>query len=80
MAIVHKLQVPNSSGTNVTHTLGTVHYIVGTGTTAGTWLGTDSSITTTFTPEGTVEKTAITPTGQSNIIIKRGYLHGNTDN
>ena len=45
MAIVHKLQVPNSSGTNVTHTLGTVHYIVGTGTTAGTWLGTDSSIT-----------------------------------
>lgn len=45
MAIVHKLQVPNSSGTNVTHTLGTIHYIVGTGTTAGTWLGTDPSIT-----------------------------------
>lgn len=45
MAIVHKLQVPDSAGTNVTHTLGTIHYIVGTGTTAGTWLGTDSSIT-----------------------------------
>lgn len=37
--IVHDLVVNNTR-----YDLGTVHYIVGTGTTAGTWLGSDSSI------------------------------------
>ena len=40
MAIVHNLKVGSNS-----YTLGTVHYITGTGTTAGTWLGSDPSIT-----------------------------------
>lgn len=38
--VVHNLKVNGS-----TYPVGTVHYIAGTGTTAGTWLGTDNSIT-----------------------------------
>lgn len=38
--ITHKLSVDGT-----TYSLGTIHYIAGTGTTAGTWLGSDPSIT-----------------------------------
>lgn len=41
--VVHNLKVNGS-----TYPVGTVHYIAGTGTTAGTWLGTDNSITEYF--------------------------------